>query len=249
MSPSQPNAWLHRLRSVDQPERTLICLPHAGGGPALFRRWPADLPATIEILAVQLPGRGSRFREAPYERIEPLLQALVPTLLSQLSGAPVALFGHSFGGLLAFELVHALQAEGVQIMALFVSACHPPQHLPPDEILRDLPRSALLSALQRFDGMPQELLAEAELLDMIFPALRADLAVYETYVYRQRPKLSVPIIAFGGRNDTRVTPAQLEAWCEQTAAYFERHLFAGSHFYLNDVHPQLMKLIERMLAL
>lgn len=249
MSPPQPNAWLHRLRSIEQPERTLICLPHAGGAPTLFRQWSADLTARIEILSVQLPGRGSRLREAPFERLDPLLQALVPALLSELTGAPVALFGHSFGGLLAFELVHALQAEGVQTMALFVSACHAPQQLPPDEILCDLPRPELLAALQRLDGMPQELLAEAELLDMILPALRADLAVYETYVYRQRPKLSVPIIAFGGRNDVRVTPAQLEAWRAQAAGHFERHLFTGNHFYMNDARPQLLQLIERTLAL
>lgn len=248
MSSPQPEGWLRRLRPVEQAECRLICLPHAGGGPTLFSRWPAALPPTIEIFAVQLPGRGSRLREAPYKRVEPLVQALMPVLRCELTDMPFAFFGHSLGALLAYELVHALQGMGLQPGVLFASACHAPQQLPLDEKLHDLPRSELLAALQRFDGIPRQLLAEAELLDMILPALRADLAVYETYVYRQRPRLSVPIIACGGRNDARVTPAQLEAWREQTKGHFERHLFAGNHFYLNDARPQLMKLIERTLA-
>lgn len=248
MSLSRHNIWLRCPRPVERPEYRLFCLPHSGGSPSLFRQWPAALPPAIETIAVQLPGRGSRFREAPYERLEPLLQALLAALRPQLDDAPFVFFGHSLGALLAFELVHALQADELQPVALFVSACHAPQQLPTGETLHTLPRAQLLEALQRLNGTPQELFAEVELLDMILPALRADLAVYETYVYRQRPALSVPIIACGGRNDVRVTPEQLEAWREQAVGHFECHLFAGNHFFLNDARPQLMKLIERTLA-
>lgn len=254
MSSPRRNSWLYHLNSPEQPEHRLICLPHAGGAPTLFRQWPATLPNEIEIIGVQLPGRGFRLREAPFERLEPLLEALIPVLraeLARLQGqapAPVAFFGHSLGALLAFELVHALQVEGIQLSALFVSACHAPHQFPVDEKLHDLQRSELLPALQRYEGIPREVLAEAELLDMMLPALRADLAVYETYVYRQRPKLSVPIIACGGRNDVRVSPVELAAWREQAADHFGQYLFAGNHFYLNDARPQLLQLIERTLA-
>lgn len=254
MSSPQRNSWLYCLNSPEQPEHRLICLPHAGGAPTLFRQWPAALPDEIEIIGVQLSGRGSRLHEAPFERIQPLLQALMPVLRTELTRlqvqarVPVAFFGHSLGALLAFELVHALQADAIQLSALFVSACHAPQQFPVEEKLHDLPRSELLAAVQRFEGIPRQLLAEAELLDMILPAFRADMAVYETYVYRQRPKLSVPIIACGGRNDVRVSPAELEAWREQAAGHFEQHLFEGNHFYLNDARPQLLQLIERTLA-
>lgn len=255
MSRAQSGKWLYHLRTLEQPAYKLICLPHAGGGPALFHRWPAAFPDSVEILSVQLPGRGSRLREAPYQQMAPLVRELTDVLRPELARlqvqarSPVAFFGHSFGALLAFELVHALQAQGLQLAALFVSACHAPQRLPVDEKLYDLPRSELLAALQRLDGMPQVVLAEAELLDIILPALRADLAVYETYVYRPKPKLSLPIVAIGGRDDVRVTPVQLEAWREQAGGHFERHLFAGNHFYLDDAYPQVIKLIKRTLAI
>jgi len=247
MSASSRNTWLHRPRPIERPALRLFCLPHSGGSPALFRQWHQALPASVELLAVQLPGRGIRFREAPYWHITPLLEALLDALRPQLD-VPFAFFGHSLGALLAFEVAHALHSEGLQPRVLFVSSSHAPQLLPTGEMLHTLPRQELVSALQRINGTPSEVFAEKELLDLILPSLRADMAVYETYSYQARAPLRYPIIACGGLEDSRVTPPQLEAWREQAAGRFEIHFFAGDHFYLNGVRPQLMEIIGRELA-
>ena len=249
MNVSHRNAWLHCPQPLESPTLRLFCLPHSGGSPALFRQWPQALPPTIEMVAVQLPGRGIRFRESPYQRLAPLVQALLAALRTDLTDVPFAFFGHSLGALLAFELTHALRVEGLQPAALFVSACHAPHLLPTGEQLHTLSRPDLLQELKGINGTPPELFAEEELLDLILPALRADMAVYETYTYQPHAPLSCPLIACGGREDSRVTPRQLEAWREQAAGHFELHLFAGDHFYLNGARPQLAQLIDRTLAL
>lgn len=245
---SRRSPWFHCPQPVVRPSLRLFCLPHSGGSTALFQQWPAALPKGVELVAVQLPGRGLRFRETPYERLEPLVQDLTVALRSQLDGAPFAFFGHSLGGLLAFELTHAFHPEALQPQALFVSACHAPQLLPTGEQLHALPRPEMLQALKRINGTPPELFAEKELLDLVLPTLRADMAVYETYAYRPRPPLTCPLMVCGGRDDARVTPQELQAWREQAAAHFEFHLFNGDHFYLNEAQPQLLQLIARLLA-
>jgi len=247
MRATSHNAWLYRPQPMDRPAFRLFCLPHSGGSSALFHRWHEALPPAVELLAVQLPGRGIRFRETPYRNISPLLEALLVALRPQLD-VPFAFFGHSLGALLAFELAHALRSDDLQPGVLFISACHAPQLLPTGEMLHSMPREELLVALRRINGTPAEVLVEEELLDLILPTLRADMAVYETYAYLPRAPLPYPIIACGGREDSRVTPPQLEAWREQAAGRFELHLFAGDHFYLNGVRPQLMQIIGRELA-
>lgn len=247
-SASRRTPWLHCPQPVPSPALRLFCLPHSGGSSTLFQQWPRALPPGVEILAVQLPGRGLRFRQPPYHRLAPLVQDLLAALRSQLDGVSFAFFGHSLGALLAYELTHALRSDGLQPAALFISACHAPQLLPTGERLHELPRPELLNALKRINGTPPELFAEEELLDLVLPTLRADMAVYETYVYQPRKALSCPLIVCGGRDDLRVTPSQLEAWREQAAGHFEFHLFSGDHFYLNGALPQITNLIGRVLA-
>lgn len=197
--------------------------------------------------AIQLPGRGIRFREAPYQRLQPLVQALAAALEPLLHDAPFAFFGHSLGALLAFELIHTLQARGFAANALIASACHAPQLLPTGEQLHALPRPELLEALKRINGTPPELFDDEGIFDLLLPMLRADIAVYETYIYQPRQPLDCLLIACGGRDDTRVAPWQVEAWREQAGGPFEAHLFAGDHFYLNEAQPRLMALFNRAL--
>ncbi len=242
------NPWLHCPRPLPDPSVRLFCLPHGGGSAILYHQWPAHLPPQVEVQAVQLPGRGLRLREPPYDRSAPLVQALAQALKPALDGAPFAFFGHSLGALLAYELTHVLREEGLQPQALFASASHAPQLLPPGEILHRLSRPALIEALKRLEGTPPELLDNADILDIVLPTLRADMAVLETYVYEAREPLSCTLIACAARRDTRVAPWQVEAWRQQAAGPFEYHLFEGGHFYLNDVLPQLGQLIARVLT-
>lgn len=246
MSATRDNPWLVRPRPLTAPAQRLFCFAHAGGSPAIFHSWSAALPETVELCAVQLPGRGRRYDDPPYSRMEPLIKALAPALRPALD-VPFALFGHSLGALVAFELARTLQAEGRAAAFLLAAGCPAPQSLPPDEILHTLSKDDLLAALRRLNGIAPQLWEEKELLDLLLPALRADLALYETYEYCQGPPLSCPIIAAAGRQDPRARASQLEGWRRQTGARFDLHLFPGDHFFLNSARSRLLRLIRREL--
>lgn len=219
-------------------ERRLFIFPYAGGNPAAFSKWWAD---DIESQIVHYPGRGSRFDEPPIKKInalvENILQAIHP-LLDQ----PFALFGHSMGGLIAFELARKLRQQNrPQPKFLFVSACAAPQFPVSNPPIHSLPDDEFLDALKKFNGIPAEVLNHPEALKILLPILRADFEAVETYCFdpNERP-LDIPIIAFGGLDDPRVSRARLEGWADQTASRFEAHDFPGDHFFLNHARELIM---------
>src|SRR5688572_2830339 len=84
------------------------CLGHAGAGASAFRSWQPAVPGWIEICAVELPGRETRFGQPFATEVAPLVDEVV-TALGSLPPLPVAVHGHSLGALLAFETARALR--------------------------------------------------------------------------------------------------------------------------------------------
>jgi surfactin synthase thioesterase subunit len=220
----------------------LICLAGAGSGAAGYVPWArtlADRP--VEVCAVRLPGRESRLHEQPFNRVEELIDALAPAVRPLLD-RPYAFFGHSMGALIAFELTRTIRERGWPMPSdLFVSGARAPQVASADEPLHHLPDEAFVDAVSaRYGGIPAAVLEHQELLDLVLPALRADLELVECYEHRAAEPLACPIAAFGGLQDLRVTEDALDAWREQTRGAFSRQMFPGDHFYLNHARDGLL---------
>ncbi len=225
----------------------LLCLPHAGGGASTFRAWSAEAPAWLDICALQLPGREARLAEPPYREMRALISALTEAL-SEASVLPYALFGHSVGALIAFEWIRSLRRRGLPLPSrLFVSSCPAPNLPVRARPLHREPDAALVEQLAALGGLPQEA-QHPELLPLVLPAFRADLALAETYAFQPEPPLPLGISAFGGRSDPHVPRSELEAWREQTQGPFSLHLLAGDHFYLHGSRTHLLAVIARLLA-
>jgi len=223
----------------------LFCFPYAGAGALIFRTWSDSLPADVEVCPVQLPGRGTRVTERPFTRLSPLVEALAQALAPFLD-RPFAFFGHSLGALVSFELARQIRRQyGVHPVRLFVSAGGAPQiphRVPP---IHTLPDKEFIVELRRLNGTPSELLDHEELMGIMLPLLRADFAVYETYVYSTEPPLNCPISAFGGLRDHRVNDSDLEAWRAQTNVSFSLQMFPGDHFFLRQ--PLLLQALSQEL--
>jgi len=212
----------------------LYCLPHAGGAASAYRTWLDKVPG-VAVLPVQPPGRESRFREPPFKSMAPLASELADIVLADAApetGRPYAVYGHSLGALVAFELLREIRRRGAPApVHLFVSGCVAP-HTPFDDgpPMRDMARPELVAALRRLGGTPEWLLSDPSVLEMIIPAIRADFSVKETYEYRAEPPLDVPITSLRSTDDPRASLDLAARWDEQTTGEFELHTFIGGHF-------------------
>ena len=243
------NGWLHRPATRPHAVLNLFCFSHAGGAASAFRLWPAGLPSWVDVWAVQLPGRGNRRREPLIRTIPALVEAFIPTLSPHLR-RPFAFFGHSMGAVLASEIARALaEREAVAPCHLFVSSRRPP-HMPASETsLHTLPDNELIREVdQRYGGVPSELMHSPDLLPLLVPVLRADIAALETFRARKFDALPCPISAFGGAQDPLVPRNHLEAWRDQTEGPFRVRMFTGGHFYINSQRDALLADITATLA-
>jgi medium-chain acyl-[acyl-carrier-protein] hydrolase len=226
----------------------LICFPYAGGGASAYHPWAKLLPSTVEVCALQLPGRETRRREMPYtkfdEAINGLIQALEPLL-----DKPFAFFGHSLGALLAFETARRLRQAGQpQPYHLLLSSRQPPQLPEPFPPIASLPETEFVAEVQRrYDGIPQVILQEPELMALFLPILRADFAVLESHSYCEEPPLAAAITVYGGSHDPLVTAAALNQWRQHTTEAFVQEQFAGGHFYVQVQRAALVASITRRL--
>jgi surfactin synthase thioesterase subunit len=246
---SSTTLWLRINQPRPQARLRLFCLPYAGGAASLYRTWHQYLPADIEVCAVQLPGRENRIQERSYTNLVDLIEALIPHLQPILD-KPFALFGHSMGALIAYELAQYLQQHRQTPAHLFVSGRRAPLLPEPEMMLHTLPSDeAFLRELQRrYHNIPAVLFEDAELRTLFVPLLRSDLTLVETYQYPERPALPCPLVALGGADDPRASPAELRAWQELTQADFALHCFPGGHFYLNEQVQPLLAIIASYLA-
>jgi medium-chain acyl-[acyl-carrier-protein] hydrolase len=241
---SNSNNWFVCPQAKAEAETRLVLFPYAGGGPAVFRTWSAKLPNPIEAWIAHYPGRGSRHQEPPIKQIITLAERL-SRAIQPLLDKPCAFFGHSLGGLVAFELTRYLHRNNLpQPQILFVSACRAP-HLPdPYPPIHALPNMEFIISLQQLNGIPFELLQQSDVIHLLLPILRADFEAIETYVYTpDEPSLGCPIVAFGGLDDPSASKECIEGWGLHTNSSFRSRYFPGDHFFINTARDSVIAAI------
>jgi len=244
---STSNLWFTSPRPNARAALRLFCFPYAGGSSHIYRPWPEWLPPAVEIVTAHLPGRGNRINEPPYTNLLPLVRALAEVIKPRLD-KPFAFFGHSMGALICFELARWLRREGgAHPRHLFVSGRTAPQLKTRRPSPHDLPQDEFESELRRLKGTPDEVLAHAELMQLVLPLLRADFTLIGTYEYSSEPPLAYPVSAYGAVDDEEVSRENLEDWREQTTAAFNVRMFPGGHFFLHDSRPLVLRTLAREL--
>ena len=218
------------LSLSQDPSLSLVLLPHAGGGAGVYREWKG-FPSNIELYAVQLPGRESRFTERPFRRMEPLVEELT-LALEPMCRRPLALFGHSMGAAVAFDLACSLRERlACDPLYVFVSGYPAPRtvvrRVPPTYALSD---ADFVDELRRL-GTSAEVLSMPDVLQTMLPTVRADFEVIETWVPLRRRPLECALVALRGCDDPSVEDEALEAWRYETTGPFEMVRLPGDHFY------------------
>ncbi|WP_181233977.1 thioesterase II family protein [Enhygromyxa salina] len=248
-APELTRTWLACPRPRPDATIRLLCFHHAGGSPSSFRPWLDELPDHVELLAVRLAGREARLRQTPVnsvaEVVEPLAEALAPLLRAS---PRLAIFGHSMGALLGFELARELRRRSLPRPELLVASGRNGPGVGRKLELHKLSDKQLIDEVQRiYGGIPKPILDEPELLALTLPVLRADLTINETHTLSEEAPLDIPIRAYAGVDDPHVGKAGLERWAEFTTASFESGQFAGDHFYLAPA-PGMRWLLDKLRA-
>jgi medium-chain acyl-[acyl-carrier-protein] hydrolase len=239
-----PGRWVSLSRNAGEARLRLFCFPYAGGAATAYREWAGRVPRTIEVCPVHLPGRGP-----PFRRLADLVPAALEGLRSHLD-RPFAFFGHSMGALVVFELARELRRRGAPLpVRLVVSAHEAPHRPPPLPPVSHLPDAELIAEVRRrFDGIPDAVMSEPELLALLVPVLRADIAMLESYVYAPEDPLPCPVTCLAGEDDRHLVREDLLAWAEQTRGSFRFRLLPGGHFFIDGSRDAVLASIVEDLS-
>ncbi|WP_274565189.1 thioesterase II family protein [Streptomyces spiramyceticus] len=224
-------------------ETFLICLPFAGAGASFFTPWQDLAPEGLRILPVQLPGREQRFVEPPHTDATAAVDEAYALTTAQLGeGARVAVFGHSLGAVLAYELAHRLEATpGVRLDGLVVSGSPGPWTRRADHA-NDLPDDEFVARVRTFAGYSHVALEDPEMRALLLPTLRADVRMHETYVPTSDRPLSAPITSVRGRDDELVSAVEAAQWAWATTGRLTTAELDGGHMYVTERAEALLRL-------
>lgn len=212
----------------------LYCLPHAGGAASAYRSWAGRIGA-VTVCPIQLAGRETRMNDTPHHRMAPLVSELADVILADADG-PYAVYGHSLGALVGYELLREIRRRGgPDPVHLVVSGC-PAPHRPGPGVSRtgrrvdEMTDAEVADLLRSLGGTPELFLSDPAVLQMILPRVRADFGVKDSYRYQPQAPLNVPITALASTGDPRAGIEPMLAWRDLTARRFTAHTLIGGHF-------------------
>ncbi len=225
----------------------LVCLPHAGGSASFYFPFARELEARFDVLAVQYPGRQDRRVERCIDDIGKLADGVFSALRPWLD-RPLALFGHSMGATLGFEVARRIEVgSGAGILRLFASGRRAPSAVR-DEGVHELDDDGVLAELTRLSGTDSRILGDEEIMRFAMPAIRADYKAVESYRLQEQARLRCPITVLTGDADPKVTMDEARAWESHTEAPLDLHVFDGGHFFLIQHQRRIAELVTQQLS-
>lgn len=226
----------------------LLCVPFAGGGASFFHPWRRICADAVEVVALQLPGRERRFAEAPQTSVAEAVPDLVRQLPADIGQRRVALFGHSLGAVLAFELAIAIEQTGATVHRLFVSGSPAPFEVRETSALA-ASDTEFIDRVKQFAGYDHPALADPQLRDLILPVLRADVTMHESYRAEGSRSVRAPITVLRGKKDELVSRAAVAGWSGATSSSVSFEEIDGGHMYLADRGVEVVRLVSEQTAI
>lgn len=237
--------WLVTRPRERRPFR-LYCFSYAGGSASAYMPWQSLIDPSVQICGIQLPGREGRMDELPWTSMAAVVKAIADVISVQ-DAAPFALFGHSLGGFIAFEVARELRRMQAGAPShLFLSGCVAPQCMKPSR-LHELSDKDLIDALREYNGTPEEILGNLPLMAFLLPTIRADSALFAGYRFEAAAPLDVPMSIFAGAADPRVPVASAEAWRAHSSGEVDLCVFDGDHFFIRSEAGQVVDRISETL--
>lgn len=228
----------------------LFFIPHAGGsamGYMVLKRFLDD--SLIVPIPLELAGRGQRMKESCFTDIAACVEDLYQKIKSEISNGDYAIFGHSLGALLTYELVHYIKKMGdrLPVCIFFSGRIAPGADFPAKKISTIESDEEFLTQFNNLQALPKELLANDQIRKLMLPIMRADVRMAEEYQYQKREPLTQDIYIFVGENDILLTKDGLDAWKQETSKHVRNVSFPGDHFYFRQNGQMVMEKINEVL--
>lgn len=228
--------------------KKLFCIPYAGGSISAFHGLKDHIKSDVQVIGLELPGRGTRYSEPLCQSFNDLLEDLYKYVENEVDNSQFALFGHSLGGLLAYELSYMIKERtNREPLHIFFSGINAPSLKDIVTDIHKLPDNELQIAIRELGGTP-EFILKNEIFTVFQPIIRSDFKVYDNYVFTpKKERLDCDISILNGDKDKNIEFERLETWkdCTNKNCYF--YTFAGGHFYLFDHLLSVVNIINNAL--
>jgi surfactin synthase thioesterase subunit len=228
----------------------LICFPYAGAAASVFLKWEKQSNGKIQVLPVDFPGRGRRMAEPLFETIPEIVEDLKKHVLSIVDEDEMyAVYGHSMGSLLIYELLHELMKSGFTMpVHVFLSGKNPPD-VPVKEPVSQMENSELIKRIVELGGTDPKLFENQTLSNVYIPIIRKDFRLLETYKHPEnRDKLPVDMTFFFAVNDNEVSIEKVKAWSDFITGSFQLYYFSGGHFFFFDRMEKMAEIMTETLS-
>lgn len=226
----------------------LICIPHAGGLASSYYQWKKYLDSNVELIPIELPGKGTRHSESMNENLREIALGILDMIEKDINNSSYALFGHSMGALVAFELNQAIYSAGLRIAKnLFLSGSNPP-HLRPKTFRHLLSDEDFQREIFKMGGTPLELINNSEMMSMLLPILRHDIKLVEEYRLNPEWKVldSLQVIMYG-KDDYMISGNTINEW-ERYSNHTVLHAFEGGHFFIRESVRDVVQTINNYIT-
>lgn len=223
----------------------LFCLPFAGGTKRAYASWNKFDSPSFEIEAIEIKGRGERFGQAFYHDFAEAIEDIYSIIKDKISNEPYALFGHSMGTLLAFELYYKLITEGNQSpQHIFFSGRQSPIVKDNMFVSSSMPDDEFAAKIMALGGIQEELSQSKELMAYYLPILKNDIRIMESYAFKERSeKIKCKISVLNGIDD-KIDGEQKTTWADLCEQHSRSYYFTGGHFFINDHIEKIVNIIK-----
>jgi surfactin synthase thioesterase subunit len=229
----------------------LFCFHHAGGGASIFADWQKALGPAVSVVPVQLPGRERRIRDPRITDMAQLAAELDDHLGPHLD-APHVFYGHSMGGLVAWNLIGLRTARGRRLPeALLIGAANPPHLSPVSATLRGLSRDRLVQWMLDTGGMSSMMLKYTDWVDAAVSLMQDDFDLCNSHRcadHRGAAPLALPIHVFAGRDDTVVAAETARGWLEHSQQPGGLDTLPGGHLFMREFPEPFFAALKGALA-
>lgn len=227
------------IKPLIQPhsQKLLVVFHHAGGMALSYRSWIPAMGPDWQVALFEVPGRGLN-RDSPAPKS---FTDLFPDLLDEIEELAdersITLFGHSMGGLIAYETALRL---GSVLDTLVISSIGPKAY---ERFMDNEETERFYAQMEDPAVLSENIRNRPDALEIFRQNLRQDADLLRKW--RPSGTIKIRTLIMGGREDDLVPVSALESWRDY-CSFPQIKTFDGGHFYWEQNLKSLAQILDEL---